>query len=66
MFFKKKSKLTKREEEIRRYVFDEYTKALCMAAMHETPETVAREDEASKILGKIFNILGCKDGEDER
>lgn len=61
MFFKKKSKLTKREEEIRRYVLDEYTKALCMRAIHDTPEAAAREDEASKILGKIFDILGYKE-----
>lgn len=61
MFFKKKSKLTKREEEIRRYVFDEYTKALCMVAIHKTPETVAIEDEARKIFGKILDILGYKE-----
>lgn len=61
MFFKKTSKLTKREEEIRRYIFDEYTKALCMVAIHKTPETVAIEDEARKIFGKILDILGYKE-----
>ena len=55
---RKPKKLTKREEEIRRYIFDEYTEALCMAAIHNTRETRATEDEASKILRKIIDILG--------
>ena len=56
-----KQKLTKREEEIRDYIIDEYGETLYGAEVHYTPETVARVDEASKILGKIFDILGYKE-----
>lgn len=63
MFFKKtsKSELTKREEEIRDYIVNEYGEALYAVEVHNTPETRARVDEASKILGKIFDILGYKE-----
>lgn len=63
MFFKKtsKSELTKREEEIRDYIVNEYGKALYAVEVDGTPETRAREDEASKILGKIIDILGYKE-----
>ena len=63
MFFKKtsKQKLTKREEEIRDYIVNEYGEALYVAETHNTPETLAREDEASKILEKILDILGYKE-----
>ena len=63
MFFKKKlkPKITKREEKIRDYIVDEYAEALYGVEIHNTPATVAREDEASKILGKIFDILGYKE-----
>lgn len=62
MFFKKtsKSELTKREEEIRDYIVNEYGEALYAVEVDGTPETRAREDEASKILGKIIDILGYK------
>ena len=55
---RKPQKLTKREEEIRDYIINEYGEALYAAEVHYTPETVAREDEASKILEKIIDILG--------
>ena len=58
MSFKRKSDLTKREEEIRDYIINEYGEALYAVEVHNTPETVAREDEASKILEKIIDILG--------
>ena len=63
MFFKKtsKSELTKREEEIRDYIVNEYGEALYAVEVNGTPETRAREDEASKILGKIIDILGYKE-----
>ena len=56
---KKASKAHKeREEEIRDYIVNEYGEALYGVEVHNTPETVAREDEASKILEKIIDILG--------
>ena len=55
---RKPQKLTKREEEIRDYIINEYGEALYAVEVHNTPETVAREDEASKILEKIIDILG--------
>lgn len=63
MFFKKtsKSELTKREEEIRDYIVNEYGETLYAVEVNGTPETRAREDEASKILGKIIDILGYKE-----
>lgn len=45
---RKPQKLTKREKEIRTYIVDEYGKSLYAVEVHNTPETVAREDEASK------------------
>ena len=40
------------------YIINEYGEALYAVEVHNTPETVAREDEASKILEKIIDILG--------
>ena len=45
---RKPQKLTKREEEIRGCIINEYGEALYAVEVHNTPETVAREDEASK------------------
>ena len=55
---RKPKKLTKREEEIRDYIVNEYGETLYAVEVNGTPETRAREDEASKILGKIIDILG--------
>lgn len=55
------SRLTKRKEEIRDYIINEYGEALYGVEVHNTPEAAAREDEVSKILGKIFDILGYKE-----
>ena len=52
ILIRKPQKLTKREEEIRDYIVNEYGEALYGVEVHNTPETVAREDKASKILGK--------------
>lgn len=66
VFFKKtsKTKLTKREEKIKDYIVNEYGEALYAVKVDNTPETLAREDEASKILGKIFDILGYREEKD--
>ena len=66
MFFKKtsKAKLTKREEKIKDYIVNEYGEALYEAEVHNTPETLAREDEANKILRKIFDILRYEEDKD--
>lgn len=58
---RKPQKFTKREEEIRDYIINEYKEALYGVETHSTSDAVAREDEASKILGKIFDILGYKE-----
>ena len=58
ILIRKPQKLTKREEEIRDYIINEYGEALYAVEVHNTPETVTREDEASKILEKIIDILG--------
>ena len=60
MFFKKKSNLTKREEEIRSYILKEYARTVYYLDKDEHPIPYAngREEEARRILGKILDILG--------
>lgn len=60
IFFKKKSDLTKKEEEIRSYILEEYARTV--QYWNEDGHTISyangREAEARKILGRILDILG--------
>lgn len=51
MFSKKKSDLTKREEEIRSYILEEYVRTVCFLDEHLVPYANGREKEARDILG---------------
>ena len=55
---KKKSNLTKREEEIRSDLLEEHARTVCFAEKHTVPYADGREKEAREILGKILDILG--------
>ena len=55
---KKKSNLTKREEEIRSYILDEYARVLRYMEKHPEPYTYGIEIEVREILGDILDILG--------
>ena len=60
MFFKRKSGLTKREKEIRSYILEEYARTVYYLDKdkHSIAYSNGREAEASRILGKILDILG--------
>lgn len=55
---KKKSNLTKREEEIRSYLLEEHARTVCFAEKHTVPYAYGKEDESREILGKVLDILG--------
>ena len=60
MFFKRKSDLSKREEEIRSYVLEEYARTVYYLGInkHSIEYSNGREAEAGRILAKILDILG--------
>ena len=55
---KKKSNLTKREEEIRSYILEEHARTVCYAEKNADPYEYGKEDESREILGKVLDILG--------
>ena len=55
---KKKSNLTKREEEIRSYLLEEHARTVYCTEKFTTTYAYGREKEAREILGKILDILG--------
>ena len=55
---KKKSNLTKREEEIRSYLLQEHARVLCYIEKHPEPYTYGMESEVREILGSVLDILG--------
>lgn len=56
--FWKRSKLTKREKEIRSYILEEHARTVRMAENCTTPYVSGLEDEARRILGDVMDILG--------
>ena len=60
MFSKKKSDLTKREEEIRTYILEEYAQTVHYLDndKNSIEYSIGREAEARRILGRILDILG--------
>ena len=56
--FWKKSKLSKREQEIRSYILEEHARTVCFAEKHTVPYAYGKEDESREILGKVLDILG--------
>ena len=55
---KKKSNLTKREEEIRSYLLEEHAWTVCFAEKNAVPYAYGKEKEAREILGRVLDILG--------
>ena len=58
MFWKKKSKLTKREKEIRSYLLNEHAQIVYCTEKLNTIYAYGREDEVREILGHVLDILG--------
>ena len=55
---KKKSNLTKREEEIRSYLLEEHARVLHYMEKHPGPYAYGMESEVREILGSVLDILG--------
>ena len=58
MFFKKKSKLSKREKEIRSSLLEEHAQEVYLMKNHTVPYTQGREEASREILEKVLDILG--------
>lgn len=54
MFFKKKSKLSKREKEIRSYLLEEHEQEVYFWSAYAQ----GREEASREILEKVLDILG--------
>lgn len=55
---KKKSNLTKREEEIRSYLLNEHAQIVSYTEKHPEPYAYVMESEVREILGSVLDILG--------
>ena len=56
--FWKRSKLSKREKEIRSYILEEHARTVYCTEKLNTMYVYGREDEAREILGHVLDILG--------
>lgn len=58
MFWKKRSKLSKREKAIRSYLLNEHAQIVSYTEKHPEPYAYVMESEVREILGKVLDILG--------
>lgn len=56
--FWRRSKPSKREQEIRSYILEEHARTVWWTEKSTLPYAYGREDEAKEILGKVLDILG--------
>lgn len=56
--FWKRSKLTKKEKEIRSYILEEHARVLRYMEKYPEPYAYWMESEVREILGRILDILG--------